>query len=97
LFVSPHHSLKHCDVSSRRLAHITVTCIRTNSLGWNIVIQAISASNFCSLAVFGVRGKVSTVMSEMAKVNWIKKAHRKLRNECWYADGELDGKVEIFL
>jgi hypothetical protein len=66
-------------------------------LGWNIVIQAISASNFCTLAVFGVRGKVSAVISETAKVNWMKNAHRRLRNECWYADGEVDGKVEIFV
>jgi hypothetical protein len=66
-------------------------------LGWNIAIQAISASNCFSLAVVGVRVKVSAVISEIAKVNWMKEAHRKLRNECWYEDGEVDGKVEIFV
>jgi hypothetical protein len=82
LFVSPHHSLQHCDVNSGRLARIAVTCIRTISLGWNIVIQAISASDFCSLAIFGVRGKVSAAISETAKADGMKKAHRKLRSEC---------------
>jgi len=77
--------------------HVPVTCIRSNSLGWNIVIQEISASNFCSLAVLGLRGKVSAVISEIAKANWMKNAHRKLRNECWYADVDVDGKVEIFV
>jgi len=97
LFVCPHHSLQHCGVNSWRLACTTVTCIRSNSLGWNIVIQEISASNFCSLAVLGLRGKVSAVISEIAKANWMKNAHRKLRNECWYADVDVDGKVEIFV
>jgi len=97
LFVSPQHSLQHCDVNSGRLARINVTCIRSNSLGWNIVIKAISASNFCSLAMFGVRGKVSVAISETAEANWMKKAHRKLRNERCYADCEVDGRVDIFV
>jgi hypothetical protein len=97
LFVSPHHSLQHFDVNSERLARIAVTCIRTNSLGWNIVIQAISTSDFCSVAIFGVRGKVCAAISETAKADWLKKAHRKLRSECSYADVEVDGKFEIFV
>ena len=46
LFVCPHHSLQHCGVESGSLACATVTCIRSNSQGWNIVIHANSASNF---------------------------------------------------
>jgi hypothetical protein len=46
------------------------------------------------MAVIGVKGKVRAVISEVAKANWMK-AHRKLRKKCWYADGEVHGKVEI--
>lgn len=36
-------------------------------------------------------------ISETAKADWLKKAHRTIRNECWYADVEVGGTVEIFV
>jgi hypothetical protein len=69
-----------------------VTRIETNPFGWNPVIQAVTASNVRHLTLFGVKGKVKTVISEMTIADWMK-AHRKFRNEYWYADGEVTKRL----